>query len=81
MDIFSMLKNMDKDTLEKSISAAQAFLSTPEGKNAAQMLSEGKMPDGSKVPDELKSAASAISDNKEAQNMLGEFLKKGRRTP
>ncbi len=76
MDIFNMLKNMDKDTLEKSISAAQAFLSTPEGQNAAKMLSEGKMPDGGSIPDELKSAANTISGSKEAQSMLGEFLKK-----
>lgn len=76
MDIFSMLKSMDKDTLEKSINAAQAFLATPEGQNTAKMLSEGKMPDGGNIPDELKNAASAISGSKEAQGMLGEFLKK-----
>ncbi len=75
MDIFSMLKNMDKETLEKGIAQAQAFLSTPEGQNAAKMLSEGKMPDGGNIPDGLKDAANMIGNNKQAQDILGELLK------
>lgn len=76
MDIFSMLQNMDKETLEKSLKQAQEFLSTPEGQNAAKMLSEGKMPDGGAIPDSLKDAANAIREDKKAQNVLGELIKK-----
>ncbi len=76
MDIFSMLKNMDKDTLDNALKEAQRFLATPEGQNAAQMLQEGKMPDGNNLPDSLKDAAKTISEDKNAQNMLGEFLRK-----
>lgn len=75
-DIFSMLKNMDKDTLEKGIKQAQAFLATPEGQNTAKMLSEGKMPDGGSIPAELTDMAKAVSEDKKAQQMLGELLKK-----
>lgn len=78
MDIFSMLKNMDSETLQKGIQQATEFLSTPEGQNAAKMLSEGKMPDGGALPEELKSAADAIKGDKKAQDALGEFLKKTR---
>lgn len=75
MDIFSLLKNMDPETLQKGIKQAQEFLSTPEGKNAAKMLSEGKMPDGGDMPEDLKNAAKSISEDKKAQSALGEFLK------
>ena len=68
MDILSLLKNMDKETLENSIRQAQSFLSTPEGQNAAKMLSDGKMPDGGSIPEELKDAVDAIGNNKNAQN-------------
>lgn len=76
MDIFSMLKNMDKDTLEKGLKQAQEFLSTPEGQDAAKKLSQGNFPEGMNIPEELKDAAKSISEDKNAQNMLGEFLKK-----
>lgn len=76
MDIMDILKNMDKDTLEKGLKEATKFLSTPEGQNAAKMISEGKMPEGTEMPAELKAAAESVKDNKAAQNMLGEFLKK-----
>lgn len=75
MDIFSMLKNLDKDTLEKGIKQAQSFLATPEGQNAAQMLSEGKMPDGSTIPSELTDIAKSISKDKGAQSLLGELMR------
>ncbi len=78
MDIFSMLKNMDKDTLEKGLKQAQEFLATPEGQNAAKMLSEGKMPDGGAIPKELHEAAEAIKGSEKAQSMLGEFLTKNK---
>lgn len=76
MDIFNLLKDMNPETLQKSIAQATAFLSTPEGQNAAQMLSQGKMPDGSNMPDELKKLAEGVKDNKKAQECLGEYLKK-----
>lgn len=76
MDIFNLLKNMDKDTLEKGLKEAQKFLATEEGQNAAKMLASGKMPDGANIPEELKSAVSAISEDKNAQKMLGELIKK-----
>ncbi len=75
MDILNMLKGMDKETLEKSLAAAQRFLSTPEGQNAAKMLSEGKMPDGGDMPKEFKDAASSIADSSQAQNILGELMR------
>ena len=82
MDIFSMLKNMDKDTLEQSLKQAQAFLSTPEGMDAAKNLANGQMPDGGEIPEGLKDMAKTISRDKGAQNLLGEFLKKkGTRLP
>ncbi|MGM9552505.1 MAG: hypothetical protein ACI3XA_09660 [Clostridia bacterium] len=76
MDILSMLQNMDKETLEKGLKEATAFLSTPQGQNAAKMLSEGKMPDGGQLPEGLKEAAEAIKGDKNAQNMLGELIKR-----
>ena len=76
MDILSLLKGMDKDTLEKGIKQAQEFLSTPEGKNAAKMLSEGKMPDGVNISEDLTSLAQSISEDKKAQKMLGELIKR-----
>lgn len=76
MDILSMLKNMDKDTLEKGLKQAQEFLATPEGMNAAKMLSEGKMPDGEAIPQDLRDAANAIKEDKKAQDVLGELIKK-----
>ncbi len=76
MDIFSLLKNMDKDTLEKSIKEAQKFLSTPEGQNAANMISQGKMPDGGEMPEGLKDMAKMISEDKTARDSLGELIKK-----
>lgn len=75
MDILGLLKNMDKDTLEKSIKEAQRFLSTPEGQNTAKMISEGKMPDGSQLPDELKDMAKAISKDENARSVLGELTR------
>ncbi|MBQ7876475.1 MAG: hypothetical protein IJ316_04215 [Clostridia bacterium] len=75
MDILNMLKNMDKETLEKGIAQAQQFLATPEGQNAAKMLSVGKMPDGGVIPDNLKDAVNVIGNNKQAQDILGELMK------
>lgn len=75
MDILNMLKGMDKETLEKSLAAAQQFLSTPEGQNAAKMLSEGKTPDGGALPENLKDAVSSIQNDKSAQKMLGELMR------
>lgn len=75
MDIFSMLKNMDPETLQKGIKQATEFLSTPEGQNAAKMLSEGKMPDGGAMPEALKSVAESVKNNEKARDMLGEYLK------
>lgn len=76
MDIFNLLKNMDSETLQKSIAQATQFLSTPEGQNAAKMLSEGKMPDGGKMPEDLKAFAQSVKDDEKARNALGEYLKK-----
>ena len=50
MDIFNLLKNMDPETLKKGIAQATEFLSTPEGKDAAKMLTEGKCPTEVKCP-------------------------------
>ena len=76
MDIFSLLKNMDPETLQKGIAQATEFLSTPEGQNAARMLSEGKMPDGGEMPDSLKGIANAVKNDEKARDALGEYLKK-----
>lgn len=76
MDIFSMLQNMDPKELQNGIKQATEFLSTPEGQSAAKMLSEGKMPDGSAMPDTLKSLAGAIKNDEKARDALGEYLKK-----
>ncbi|MBR5535491.1 MAG: hypothetical protein IKU60_02450 [Clostridia bacterium] len=81
MDIFSMLKNMDPDTLQKGIKQATEFLSTPEGQNAAKMISEGKMPDGGAIPDSLKNLADSVKNDEKARDALGEYLKKGLKTP
>lgn len=81
MDIFSLLKNMDPETLKKGISQATEFLSTPEGQNAAKMLSDGKMPDGGEMPDSLKSIAEAIKSDEKARNALGELAKKQQKAP
>lgn len=76
MDIFNLLKNMDSETLQKGIAQATEFLSTPEGQNAAKMLSEGKMPDGGEMPDSLRSLAQSVKDDEKARDTLGEYLKK-----
>ncbi|MBQ8541398.1 MAG: hypothetical protein IJ435_08000 [Clostridia bacterium] len=76
MDIFSMLQNMDPETLQKGIKQATEFLATPEGQSAAKMLSEGKMPDGGAMPEELKSVAESVRNNEKARDALGEYLKK-----
>lgn len=81
MDIFSLLKNMDPETLKKGIAQATEFLSTPEGQNAAQMLSSGKMPDGGEMPDSLKSIADAIKSDEKARDALGELVKKQKKAP
>lgn len=81
MDIFSLLKNMDPETLQKGIAQAQEFLSTSEGQNTAKMLSEGKMPDGSEMPDSLKSIAEAVKSNEKARDSLGELVKKSKKAP
>lgn len=70
MDILSMLKNMDKDTLEKGLKEASAFLSTPEGKNLAQKLSSQE------VSEDVKKAVSDAVNDKSGDNPLGELLKK-----
>ncbi len=79
MDIFSMLQNMDPKELQNGIKQATQFLSTPEGQNAAKMLSEGKMPNGSAMPDSLKSFAEAVKGDEKARDALGEYLKKQNR--
>ncbi len=78
MDILNLLKNMDSETLQKSIAQATEFLSTPEGQNAAKMLSGGKMPDGSEMPDSLKTLAQSVKNDERARDALGEYLKKHR---
>ena len=76
MDIFSMLKNMDPETLQNGIKQATEFLSTPEGQNAAKMISEGKMPDGGEMPESLRSFAQSVKNDEKARDALGEYLKK-----
>lgn len=76
MDILSMIKNMDKAQLEKSIEEAKAYLATEEGKKTAKMLSEGKMPDGGNIPDNLKQAAETIKNDKSAQKILKGYMDK-----
>lgn len=73
MDILALLKSMDKDTLDRSIAQAKAYLATEEGRKSAKLLSEGKMPDGSNIPEELKTAAEAIKNDKAAQKALKAF--------
>ena len=75
MDIFNLLKNMDPETLKKGIAQATEFLSTPEGKDAAKMLTEGKMPDS------LKSIAEAVKGDEKARDVLGELTKRVGKTP
>lgn len=81
MDIFNLLKNMDPEILKKGIAQATEFLSTPEGKDAAKMLTEGKMPDGSEMPDSLKSIAEAVKGDEKARDVLGELTKRVGKTP
>ncbi len=81
MDIFNLLKNMDPQTLQKGIAQATEFLSTPEGQNAAKMISEGKMPDGGAIPDSLKNLAEAVKKDEKARDTLGELMKKASKAP
>lgn len=81
MDIFNLLKNMDPDTLQKGIKQATEFLATPEGQNAAKMISEGKMPDGGEMPDSLKNLAEAVRSDEKARDALGEYVKKATKAP
>lgn len=76
MDILTLLKSMDKEQLQKSIEAAKAYLNTDEGKKTAKMLSEGKMPDGQSMPDDLKQAAKAVKDDPAAKKILKGFIDK-----
>ena len=76
MDFSAFIKGMDKDKLVKSIEAARNYLATEEGKKTAKMLSEGKMPDGQSIPDNLKEAATAISRDENAQKLLKGYMNK-----
>lgn len=76
MDIANLLKNIDPETLKKGIAQAQEFLATPEGQNAAQMLSQGKMPDGGQMPEALKSFTGTALEDEKVRNTLGELAKR-----
>lgn len=67
-----MLKNMDKRQLEEGIKKAKDFLSTPEGKSAAEKIKKGQLPEG--VPDDLKKAAETLSKNPESAKKLSSLL-------
>lgn len=75
MDILDMLKGLDSDALEKGIAQAKKFLSTPEGQSMAKSLSEGKMPDGAPLDENLKNIAEKIKTDENARQMLGELIR------
>ncbi len=74
-DIAAMLKDMDKRRLREGLDRAKRFLSTDEGKAAMAKIKEGKMPDGTNIPDDLKKAAEALSKDPESAKKLSSFLK------
>lgn len=76
MDFLALLKTMDKDKLLKTIASAREYLATEEGARAAQMLSEGKMPDGQAIPDNLRNAVEAIGKDENAQKLLKGYMNK-----
>lgn len=73
-EISDMLKSMDKKTLQSSINEAKRFMSTPEGRDAMKKISEGSMPDGGKIPDNLKKAAEALSHDPESAKRLAAYF-------
>lgn len=73
-DIADMLKGMDKRTLSEGLDKAKRFLSSDEGKAAMAKIKEGKMPDGTKIPDDLKKAAEALSRDPESAKKLSSLL-------
>ena len=73
-EISDMLKNMDKRTLQNSINEAKRFMSTSEGKEAMKKISEGNMPDGEKIPENLRKAAEALSRDPESAKKLAAML-------
>ncbi len=73
-DIASILKNMDKATLQKSVSEAKRFLSTPEGKSAMEKIKKGEMPDGGQLPSELKGAADALAKDPATARSLAKLF-------
>lgn len=76
MDILSLLKSLDKQTLEKGISQAKDFLATPSGQELAKKLSQGNFTDTNLLPPELQNAANALANDKAAQKALGDILNK-----
>lgn len=76
MDFLELLRTMDKEKLQKSIMEAKAYLATEEGKKTAEMLTQGKMPDGNNIPDSLKQAAESVKNNPAAQNLLKGYMDK-----
>lgn len=73
-DTFDMIKNMDKKSLGEAVSQAKKFLATDEGKRAVEKIKNGQMPDGAQIPDNLKQAAKALSENPESAKKLAEML-------
>lgn len=73
-DIINMIKGMDKRTVDARIAEAKKFLATPEGKETMKKLSSGQMPDGSKIPDNLKEAAQALSKDPATARRVSSFL-------
>lgn len=76
MDILSLLKSIDKQTLEKGIAQAKDFLSTPKGQELKEKLSQGNFSDTSTLPPEFRDAANALVNDKAAQKALGDILNK-----
>lgn len=75
MDILELIKNMDPETLKKSIAQAKEFLSTKEGMEKAKQLANGTL-DSATVPEDLRKAAEAIKNDKSAQKILEGYLNK-----
>ena len=75
MDILELIKNMDSETLKKSIAQAKEFLSTQEGAEKARQLASGNF-NSADLPEDFKKAAEALKNDKSAQKILEGYLNK-----
>ena len=76
MDIYAMLKNIDKKALDEAVKKAKEISKTKEGRDMIEKIRHGEMPGGISVSDaEQKKLFDELSKNPDVLKKLSDLIK------